>query len=147
MDMNVVFLFLSVASVALFSFIAVAVWSTERRREREAYYKSETIKKIAETQGAGGSSALEFMREQEKITAHRQREGQRLGGLITAAVGIGMMIFLRSMNDPDARQAFLVGLIPFFIGVALLVHSLFLAPRELQGGGTGSGGKTSGNVE
>jgi hypothetical protein len=38
-DMNMnqilpIFLFLSVASVALFSFVAVAVWSSERRRER-----------------------------------------------------------------------------------------------------------------
>ena len=56
------FLFLGVASVALFSFVAVVVWSQERRREREAYYKSETLKKIAETQGAGGSSAIEYLR-------------------------------------------------------------------------------------
>ena len=54
MNMNQIlpiFLFLSVASVALFSFVAVAVWSSERRREREAYYRSEILKKIADTQG------------------------------------------------------------------------------------------------
>src|SRR5712691_6945303 len=68
LDMNLnqalpLFLFLSVASIALFSFVAVAVWSQERRREREAYYRSETLRKIAETQGSGGSSAIEFLRE------------------------------------------------------------------------------------
>ena len=47
------FLFLSVGSIALFSFVAVAAWSDARRREREAYYKSETLKKIAEAQGLG----------------------------------------------------------------------------------------------
>jgi len=41
------------------------VWSRERRREREAYYRSETLRKIAETQGAGGNSAIEFLREDE----------------------------------------------------------------------------------
>src|SRR6266536_5321597 len=65
-DMNLnqtlpIFFFLSVASVALFSFVAVAVWSSERRREREAYYRSETLKKIADTQGAGSTSAIEFL--------------------------------------------------------------------------------------
>jgi hypothetical protein len=124
------FLFLSVAAFALFSFIAVAVWSTERRREREAYYRSETLRKITETQNAGSSSAIEFLREEEKISARRRREGLKLGGLITTAVGIALMIFLRSLHDPNARQAFLSGLIPLLIGVVLLVYSLFPAPKQ-----------------
>jgi hypothetical protein len=128
--MIALFLFLSVASVALFSFIAVAAWSGERRREREAYYRSETIRKIAETQGAGSNSALEFLREQDRITARRQREGQILGGLITAAVGVGLMIFLRSMRETDAQQAYLAGLIPLFIGLVLVGYAVFLAPRD-----------------
>ena len=37
-----------VGSIALFSFLAVAAWSDARRKEREAYYTSETLKKIAE---------------------------------------------------------------------------------------------------
>jgi hypothetical protein len=124
------FLFLSVAAVALFSSIAVAVWSTERRREREAYYRSETLRKITETQNAGGSSAIEFLREEEKISARRRREALRLAGLITTAVGIALMIFLRSLHDPNVQQTFLSGLIPLFIGVVLLVYSLFPAPKQ-----------------
>jgi len=121
-------LFLSVASVALFSFLAVSVWSTERRREREAYYRSETLRKIADTQGAGNSSAIEFLREEEKNAALRRREGQKLGGLITVAVGIGMMVFIKAADR--AEPAYLVGLIPLFIGVALLSYTYFLAPKQ-----------------
>jgi len=132
-DMNMnqllpICLFLSVASVALFSFVAVAVWSSERRREREAYYRSETIKKIADTMGTGGSSAIEFLREEEKNAARRRREGQRLGGLTTVAVGVGLMVFIKAVDPGD--PAYLVGLIPLFIGVALLTYTYFLAPRE-----------------
>jgi len=124
------FLFLTFASIALFSFIAVATWAGERRREREAYYRSETLKKITETQGGGGNSAMEFLHEEERLAARRKREGQKLGGLITMAVGLGMIVFLRAIPDPDAHFAYRAGLIPLFIGVALLVYAYFLAPQD-----------------
>jgi nucleoside recognition membrane protein YjiH len=129
------FLFLSVGSIALFSFVAVAAWSDARRREREAYYKSETLKKIAEMQGAGASSAIEFLREEalrraeEKKNAERhRREGIKLGGLVTTAVGIALMIFLRAIVDDE--PVYLVGLIPGLIGLALLAYGYPLAPKE-----------------
>ncbi len=123
-------LFLSIVSVAMFSFVGVAVWSRERRREREAYYRSETLRKIAETQGAGGNSAIEFLREDEKYAARRRGEGQKLGGLITLAVGIGMMVFIKAVDRGDPDPAYLVGLIPLLIGVALLAYNYLLAPKE-----------------
>jgi hypothetical protein len=125
-----IFLFLSVASVALFSFVSVAVWSSERRREREAYYRSETLRKTADTQGTGSSSAIEFLREEEKNATRRRREGQKLGGLITVAVGIGMMAFIKAVDRGDPDPAYLVGLIPLLIGVALLAYTYLLAPKE-----------------
>lgn len=123
------FAFLSIASLALFSFVAVAVWSTERRREREAYYRSEALRKIAELQGAGNTSAIELLREEEKNAARRRLEGQKLGGLITLAVGIGMMIFIRAVDRNPQEPAYLVGLIPLLIGVALLAYAYILAPK------------------
>lgn len=124
------FLFLSIGSIALFSFVAVASWSDARRREREAYYRSETLKKIAETQGSGtgAGSALEFLREEERIAARRRLEGQRLGGLITAVVGIGLVVFLRAIGHRE--PVYLVGLIPLLVGMALLAYSYLLAPKE-----------------
>jgi hypothetical protein len=117
---------ISVGAVSVFSFIAVAVWTDNRRKEREAFYKSEVVKKMLESQAPGGS-AVEFLREDEKIAARRLREGVKLGGLITTAVGIGLMIFLKAV-DPG-HQTFLVGAIPLLVGVALLLYSYLIAPQ------------------
>jgi CHASE1-domain containing sensor protein len=122
-----VFMFLSVATVSLFSFIAVAAWSDARRKEREAFYRSETLRKITETQGAGATSALDFIREEEKNAVRRRREAFKLGGVITVAVAIGFMCFLGGVERSE--PAYLIGLVPLFIGAVLLVHAHFFMPK------------------
>jgi hypothetical protein len=117
-----------VGSIALFSFLGVASWSDARRKEREAYYRSETLKKIAESSGEAGKSALELMREQEKNFVRRRLEGLKIGGLVTTAVGIGVMALLRGLEHDD--PVYLAGLIPLLIGVALLIYPFLLAPKE-----------------
>jgi hypothetical protein len=52
----------------------------------------------------------------------------KLGGLITVAVGAGLCIFLHASLPASASGSpWLVGLIPGFVGVALLVYVYFLA--------------------
>jgi len=119
-----------VGSIALFSFLAVASWSDARRKERETFYKSETLKKIAESSGEGARAAIELIREQEKNAAKRRFEGMKLGGLITAVVGIGVMVLLHGLvqNEP----VYLAGLIPFLVGVVLMLYGFFLAPKPQE---------------
>jgi hypothetical protein len=124
-----VFLVPIVGSIALFSFLAVTTWSEARRKEREAYYTSETLKKIAESSGEGAKSALELLREQQKNHVKNRLEGMKLGGLVTAAVGIGVMMLLRGIVR-DEGPVYLAGLIPLLIGMALLVYAFLLAPKE-----------------
>lgn len=122
------FLFLSVAAIALFSFVAVASWSDARRREREAYYKTELLKKLADSPAASATAAVELMREDERKDARKKLEGMKLRGLITSAVGVALIVFIH-LADPR-EPAFWIGLVPLSVGLALLVYVYLLAPRE-----------------
>ncbi len=119
-----VFVWLSIGAITLFSFLAVATWTGTRAKEREAYYKSDLLKKIAESTEAGGNAALQYLREQHRLAQERRRESLQLGGLVTAAVGIGLMIFLAAIVRHV--PVFFVGLIPLLIGVALFCYARFM---------------------
>jgi len=115
-----------VGALALFGvFLPVAVWTDARRKEREAYYKAETIRRITESSTDGANAALELMREEGRQEQIRTQEGLKIGGLITLAVGVSLVIFLRALigNEP----VYLCGLIPAFIGAAMLGYVYFLA--------------------
>ncbi|HWZ12932.1 MAG TPA: hypothetical protein VNX22_07335 [Acidobacteriaceae bacterium] len=121
-----VFIFLSIGAISLFSFIAVASWADARRKEREAYYKNDALKKIAESPAPSAAAALEYMREQNRNTALRRREGIKLGGLITTAVGLALLIFLWKLIGPPV---YLAALIPLLVGLVLFGYA-YSAPKE-----------------
>jgi len=108
--------FLSISAVSVFTFVSIAAWSDARRREREAFYKNETMRKLAESP-SGGTAALELLREEARL----------LGGLITLAVGIGTWAFLRSIEP--GKPLYILGLIPILVGLVLVGYSYLLAPK------------------
>ena len=120
-----VFVWLSIGSIALFTFLGVAAWTGTRARERELYYKNDLLKKIAESPEAGGAAALQYLREQHRLAQEKRRGGLQLGGLVTVAVGVGLMIFLLAMVH---RPVFFVGLIPLLIGAVLFLYGRFMMP-------------------
>jgi hypothetical protein len=121
-----VFAFLSIGAIALFGiFLPVAASMEARRKEREAYYKSEMIRRLAEAQGEGAKAAMQLLYEEERQREAKRREGLKIGGLVNIAVGIGLSCMLWAMTGPHGP--YLVGMIPGLIGVALLVYVFFMA--------------------
>jgi hypothetical protein len=122
-----VFIFLAIGAIALFTFLSVATWAGTRQAEREAYYKADMLKKIAET-GGERNPALEYLREQERIAAEKRLGGYKLGGLVNVGVGLGLMLLLRGLIH--GPSIYLCGTIPLFIGLALLAYAKWFAPER-----------------
>jgi hypothetical protein len=82
---------------------------------------------VSELPGATTESLLEFMREQQGQVDRRIREGLKLGGIITASVGIGIIVFLQALVGTPVS---LGGMIPLMAGLALLAYTYIFAPRH-----------------
>jgi hypothetical protein len=60
--------------------------------------------------------------------AKRRAQGLLIGGMVLVFGGVGVLVFLRIMEE-DGR-AWAVGLIPMFVGVALLLSAFLVWPRN-----------------
>lgn len=117
-------IFLSIGAISLFAiFIPTVTWIDKQHKEREAFYKAETIRRVAEASGEGAKAAMELLQQQSRMERQKGREGMKIGGIICIAVGTALSILIWSQHQPD----FLVGLIPAFIGAALLIYVYILA--------------------
>ena len=118
-------MFLSIGAISLFVvFIPLLSWIESRRKEREAFYKADMMRRLAEASGEGAKGALELLYAEERMKAIKQREGLKIGGLVNLGVGIGLIFMLHSLGE---HVPYLVGLIPGLIGVALLVYVYVMA--------------------
>ena len=120
-------LFLSFGVVSMFSLGAVAVWAGTRHEERKDFYRSEMLKKLAES---GPGAVVEYLREEERQEERRraeqrvrEREGGLLAGLILLAVGVTMAIAMYYVIREV--PVYLFGLIPAGIGLVFLGMSSF----------------------
>ncbi|HEY1803960.1 MAG TPA: DUF6249 domain-containing protein [Terracidiphilus sp.] len=114
-----------VAIVAVFTFVAIVHWVDSQRKEREAFYRAETLRRITEASGEGAKAALELLHDNDTLKRIKAREGMKMGGLVNIAVGAGVMIFLHELLRGTA--IYLCGTIPLLIGVGFLVYVYVLA--------------------
>lgn len=122
-----VFLIPIVATFSLFTFLAVVGWAKERRREREAFYRHETARRLVDLGQMNAADFALFLEEERLAPMRARREGLRLAGLVLALCGVGFLVALiRVDNDVTVRG---IGWIPLGIGLALLVYGYVLGPR------------------
>lgn len=123
------FVFLAIGAISLFTFLSVATWAGTQRAEREAFYKTEMLKRIVEI-GGQADAALNFLREEDRIGMRKRVAAFKIAGLVNVGLSLGLMLFLRELMR---NAIYLVGTIPLFIGVALLVYTYLLSPKTSAG--------------
>ncbi|MGD0293923.1 MAG: hypothetical protein ABSB30_08710 [Terracidiphilus sp.] len=116
-----------VGTVAVFTFLIFSVRFSSQQKDREAFYRSENLRRITESSGEGAKAAIELLKEEDRLNRIKSREGMKIGGLICVAVGVAMVIFMWAISKTDPDIPYLVGLIPGLIGVALLAYVYLLA--------------------
>lgn len=125
---NGMWIFLAVGAIALFGiFLPVVTWIESRRKEREAFYRAEMFRRLSESPNDSAKAALDLLREESRQEQIKKLEGLKIGGIITLGVGVAMVIFLCVMTGSGPGAPFLVGLVPAFVGIAMLVYVYFMA--------------------
>jgi hypothetical protein len=76
------FAFLSVVMISVFSFVSIAVWVEGRRKEREAYYKAESLRRISEMPAESASQVIAMLQEEERLRYNHEldNEWKKLAG-------------------------------------------------------------------
>jgi len=117
--------FLSVGAVALFGiFLPITTWLEARRKDREAFYKAETLRRVTDSSPDGAKASIEYLREVNRMTQQKTTEGLKIGGLIMTAIGIGVMVLLWVIAGHEVAVC---GLVPLLMGLAMLAYVYFLA--------------------
>ena len=109
----------------VFAFVSVLHWIDSQRKERDAFYKAETLRRVTEASGEGAQAAIELMKADERLKRIKSREGMKIGGLINIGVGVGVMIFLHELLAGTA--IYLCGIIPTLIGAGFIAYIYILA--------------------
>ena len=112
-----------IAGIVWLGFI---IWAAEKRKEREAFYRSELFKKIIDIPSGSTESVMEMLRHEERAAKIRGREGLKLAGVIIIAAGIGLTVLLAMLEHHEHIWA--VGLLTTLVGAALFVYVHFMAP-------------------
>lgn len=135
----------SIAAIAFFSFLAVFSWTHNRRKEREAFYKSEAIRKIAEMPTAPPEPVLQLLRQAVATPSHppsgtgtaqakayyRAETMKRIAEMQGAGVE-SLLALIREEEEIDARRhregMRLGGWICVVVGIGLAAMLGLLAP-------------------
>ena len=125
-----VFVFLIFASISFFTYLSIMAFVNGRRKERDAYYRNETVRRLTESQGAGADAAIEVIREEDRLQIRRRVESVKLGGLVTVAIGLGLMVFFFFVDRDTHEIGVSLGSVPLLVGVSLLLYAYALAPKH-----------------
>ncbi|MFN7925628.1 MAG: DUF6249 domain-containing protein [Bryobacteraceae bacterium] len=116
-------IFLAAGAVALFAFLSVGAWAGAQSADRQTRDRYALLKTVAEQPGENAARVLEMLRQEDEERRLKklrdERKGWIDGGFVLIAVGTGIGLMLQILSDES--RIWSVGLIPFLLGVALVL--------------------------
>ena len=80
-----------------------------------------------------GSARANLADRTERRAVRQRLEACKLAGIITLALGLAMMAFIKAVDAGNVAPSYLVGLLPVSVGLSLLLYVYVLASRERLG--------------
>src|SRR5690349_4687537 len=121
--------FVGMLMLIVFAFVSVMVWTEARRKEREALYRNELLKKLADTPGPGAEAVLQSLKDEEQRKHARRREHMTLGGSLCLALGLAGLLGLYVMRETATKEAWGLCFVPILLGAALVGHARLVMAR------------------
>lgn len=106
-------------------FLTVSIWLIQRRRERELHYRYELARQLAE-RGESAEGVLRMLGTDPEMRWRARHRGLLLAGVVSAALGLGMFIGLRSLVGSDISR---IGFVPLFVGIAVVLFTIWSGDR------------------
>ena len=129
-DIRAILLFAGVTYLALFAWLTISGWARQRRKERESFYRHEVEKKIIEAGGVSTEQLAELRRDEENRRWVQRREGLKLAGLVTMALGIGLFVAIQFLIED--KPVHHLAWIPIGIGAVILLYVYMLCPDSMD---------------
>ena len=106
--------------------LSVIWWASQRRGEREAYYRYELSRLMLERYAGEAERVLAWLREEEANAARRRHDAIRMAAWVLLTGGAAVMIGLRLPTGEDS----LFGWIPIGIGLGLFLFLVLSRSRD-----------------
>lgn len=123
--------------LVIFAWMSVTHWITARAAERKMRERYALLKHLSERPAESVQIVLEQLHkddarelERERAKAEAARHGMYGGAAIVLVVGILLTLFLYYLAP--TQPIWLIGLMPFFVGVVLAVQSWLGRPKKGQ---------------
>ncbi len=118
-----------VSIASTFGFLSVFWWALQRRREREAYYRYESLRRLMERSDVTSDTIGTMMRDADELENRRRRDGLLLAAFTFAGVGAGILVAVH--RHPFSDES-IPGWGSLGTGIAMFLYLLFTLKRPVS---------------
>ncbi len=129
MENAMFWLFLAAATVASLTFITIVVWTENRFKDRQEFYRFEFRKRLVESGKMDAASFGSLVRYEHEIGLQQSRQKLLVTAFVFVGLGIGTCIGLQFIGG----SIWLLGFIPLSMGLCMLAYGVLFAAKPNPG--------------